>query len=184
MAPIPPPHASGKETEMSGMRGLVAGVLLGLLLVQQAASKTNPGQRRPAAPLLGGAQRGARALRPPQLAAFSRGSCPRYAGELLEEFKAAMLARPQHTNWTKALASWTCPPQTGSCDDICGDGVSRAAPASCCLCTAAAQTTEAVEGGHHRRVPLAAAAAVVGVGACRLPRPAAELRQVWGEPTS
>ena len=119
---------------------------------------------------------------PPQLAAFSCGSCPRYAGELLEEFKAAMLARPQHTNWTKALASWTCPPQTGSCDDICGDGVSRAAPASCCLCTAAAQTTDAVEGGHHRLVPLAAA--VVGVGACRLPRPAAELRQVWGEPTS
>jgi hypothetical protein len=60
-----------------------------------------------------------------------------------------MLARPEHTNWAKALASWTCPPQTGSCDDICGDGVSRAAPSSCRLRTAAPVANAAERYGPH-----------------------------------
>lgn len=44
--------------------------------------------------------------------------------EFLEDFKDAMFARPAQVNWTKALASWTCPTDPsnsiGDCDP-CGN---------------------------------------------------------------
>lgn len=44
--------------------------------------------------------------------------------QIITAFRDAMLARPVHTNWAKALATWTCPTNPansvgGTCDP-CG----------------------------------------------------------------
>ena len=49
-----------------------------------------------------------------------------YAVELLVQFRDAMLARPNQVNWTKALASWTCPTDpSNSAGDSCDPCGSR-----------------------------------------------------------
>ena len=50
--------------------------------------------------------------------------------ELITAFRDAMLARPGQQNWTKALASWTCPTapsnSVGGACDPCGQQASAA----------------------------------------------------------
>ena len=55
--------------------------------------------------------------------------------ELITTFRDAMLARPGQQNWTKALASWTCPTNPsnsvgGSCDP-CGQQARPSLGAAC-----------------------------------------------------
>lgn len=48
---------------------------------------------------------------------------PHFTVEKLERFRDAMLAQPQHQQWAKALATWSCPTEEdGSCDP-CGSEV-------------------------------------------------------------
>jgi hypothetical protein len=108
--------------------------------------------------------------------------------DLITAFRDAMLARPGQQNWTKALASWTCPTEPsnsvgGSCDP-CGQQASEGCGAACkrrqppatdarCLTRAACPCTLSL--------PHCPAAAGLGqLGAHCLPRPRGDLHQREG----
>ena len=108
--------------------------------------------------------------------------------DLITAFRDAMLARPGQQNWTKALASWTCPTEPsnsvgGSCDP-CGQQASEGCGAACkrrqppatdarCLTRAACPCTLSL--------PHCPTAAGLGqLGAHCLPRPRGDLHQREG----
>lgn len=106
--------------------------------------------------------------------------------ELITAFRDAMLARPGQVNWTKALASWTCPTPAdnsvgGTCDP-CGQQVGcklwqcvRAITLAACSALAAAERARCKRASPDWRQP--------GTTACHHTLPLLPLHpasQVWG----